>query len=140
MIRAALLCCLLLTACVGGPQPKWFVEQGANISECGPAVAAMAERLHLGNTVTRHEVREFHQRGVNAYGWWSLAIIKAYLDDRGIPNKWTSIAQPRNGIYFINHNHFVLMTDGKVANPLTGVNDAHINDYNVTYHRYIELL
>ena len=139
MIRAVLFA-LMLTSCVSGPQPKWFVAQGANITECGPSVAAMAERLHFSNNVTRDTVRSFHHRGVNSSRWWSLAIIKSYLDSKGVPNKWTSIARPRNGIYFINHNHFILFRNGEVANPLTGVNSGHIDDYNITYHRYIELL
>lgn len=140
VVTVTFLFTLLLSACAIGPQPRWFVVQGANISECGPAVAAMAERLFSGNNVTRGAVRSFHRQGVNNSRWWNLSIIKAYLDTKGVPNQWSSIDTPRKGIYFINHNHFVLFTGKAVADPLAGVNQGNMGSYNITYKMYIELL
>lgn len=109
MIRVLTLC-LLLVACVGqSNRPDWYVSQGLTLSECGPAVAAMAERIVRGNDVSRFQVRQFSPNGMNGFRWWNLDIISKYLDSAGVPNRAVTVTNTLSrGIYHVDGNHFVI--------------------------------
>lgn len=68
---------LLLTSCSGAP---WYSHQGINITECGPATAAMTLRW-AGANIDRHRARQEHQ---TAGQRWTLEDIASYLKGYGL--------------------------------------------------------
>lgn len=131
----------LLTFVVGCNQintrTDWYVPQGFNLSECGPAVAAMAARWSKGDDTTRFHARAYNTSGVNLFRWWDLHTVRSYLVGRGVKTKFVSIDTPlpqgQMGVYNVG-SHFVavvISTKGElqVGDPLKGLYTESIDEF-----------
>lgn len=131
----------LLTLAVGCNQintrAPWYVPQGFNLSECGPAVAAMAARWSKGDDTTRFQARAYNTIGVNVFRWWDLHTVRSYLVKRGVKAKFVPIGNPlphnAMGVYNVG-SHFVavvLSTKGElqVGDPLSGLRTESVDEF-----------
>lgn len=80
----SVLLALVLTACASQQQAKQiepnYVGQGFNITECGPASAAMLVNFSGGQSSVT-EARKITRQ----YGLWTLDDIEQHLVNKGIP-------------------------------------------------------
>ena len=104
---------ILFTSCETAPQtPTWFERQGVNVTECGPAVGAMAVERFTGNVTTRQQARAFDRRGVNWFRAWSLSTIKRYVGSAGVKVVSVRNRLPVQGevmVVYVDGNHFVMV-------------------------------
>jgi len=106
---------------------KWFVSQGFNLSECGPAAATMGLNWATGKQTSRHQARQFNRRGINWMRWWNMKIVSEYLTSQGVSNQFVKKQLPpmgQAGIYNLgSHIVFAEMTPKGVVvgDPLGGL-------------------
>ncbi len=126
-----------LSGCVVGQnqaadQYQWYVGQGVNVTECGPAVAAMAVRWAGGQSNVMSARAVTRQTGL-----WNLQDIRLHLVQHGRNYRWVAgdvltvlNGKPRSAVVVRLQTgiigHFVLAygaQDGwiRVADPLSGV-------------------
>ncbi len=117
-------------------QYRWYVGQGANVTDCGPAVAAMAVRWSGGESDV-NTARAITQ----STGFWNMRTIALHLLQHGRAFEWSqsiesSLRQhPERALVVRLHNkiigHFVLVyalrgKQVRVADPLFGVSWQHL--------------
>lgn len=141
-----LLAALLLSSCAVSKPPPWFVTQGFNLTECGPAAARNA--LCLADQICL-PVSDVRKRNT-LKSWWTLSDIASAIgyfngtvkvrDSRLNP---ITISATHAHIVYVTNNHFLLITriDGRilVADSFSGTyyDDAEQYKNKLTSHYYL---
>lgn len=145
LLLVALLA-LPLTSCAGDgtTPPPYYQTQGENLTECGPAVGAMAVTW-AGGTADRFSARKY-----STYPrWWAIGTLRGYIMAQGVRAVWadgkTIVPMGKLGVYHVNGNHFVVVQNNgnnvTVSDPLRGVYTTSASGLLgiVSYKYYIEV-
>lgn len=126
----SILLIVTLAGCVNSNAPDWFSNQGVNLTECGPTVAANAINW-AGGVSDRHKTRNLF----TSPAWWSLSHIYSAISRNGVhvayKNKLdVNLIKKDNvsAIFYVNRTHFINVdyVDGKwmVYDPLYGIKES----------------
>ena len=95
----------------------WYIDQGINLSECGPTVGAMALSWATGTTdPDRYKAR---REGAKR-SWWLLSDIYSYLQVNRVNSEWVTTRPPSAGemaIYHVYGNHFCIVLPDETSSP-----------------------
>ena len=121
---------ILMVSCTDSNVPDWFSNQGVNITECGPTVAANAINWAGGDS-DRYKTRSLF----TSPAWWTLTHIYSTVSRSGVHVEYkhkldVNVIKKDNvsAIFYVNRTHFINVdyVDGKWMSydPLYGIKET----------------